>query len=291
MLPCLFVSDLHGNISRYQTLFQLILAEKPAAVFIGGDILPAGTVLESFSLIQHRDFINQFLIPEFKQLRQMLGNSYPEIFIIMGNDDPRFEEISLLSGAAQGLWHYLHNRHYQWYDYYIFGYAYIPPSPFRLKDWERYDVSRYADPGCISPEEGYYSFPVSNHEKKFATIEKDLENLCQGYNLSRAIFLFHSPPYNTLLDRAALDKKLIDRVPLDVHVGSIAIREFMADKQPYLTLHGHIHESSRLTGNWQDKIGHTTCFSAAYHTIELAVIRFDPEKLDEAQREIIAPVY
>ena len=37
---CFFVSDLHGKIDRYQKLFSFIKTEKPAAVFIGGDLFP-----------------------------------------------------------------------------------------------------------------------------------------------------------------------------------------------------------------------------------------------------------
>ena len=50
---------------------------------------------------------------------------------------------------------------------------------------------------------------------------------------------------------------MIDHIPLDVHVGSIAIKRFIEAKQPMLTLHGHVHESTRLTGNWQQHIGNT----------------------------------
>ncbi len=35
-----FVSDLHGQISRYESLFTRIREEKPAAVFLGGDLFP-----------------------------------------------------------------------------------------------------------------------------------------------------------------------------------------------------------------------------------------------------------
>ena len=102
-----------------------------------------------------------------------------------------------------------------------------------------------------------------------------------------SIFLFHSPPYQTNLDRAALDGKMFDHVPLDVNVGSIAIRRFIENKQPLLTLHGHIHESSEITGFWSDKIGNTVLFSAAYNKPELAVVKFNPEDLGRAERIII----
>jgi len=44
-----------------------------------------------------------------------------------------------------------------------------------------------------------------------------------------------------------------------------------------VTLHGHVHESARLTGAWQDRIGRTVCLSAAHDGPELALVRFDLE--------------
>jgi Icc-related predicted phosphoesterase len=98
--------------------------------------------------------------------------------------------------------------------------------------------------------------------------------------------LFLSPPYQTMLDRAALDGRSIDHVPLDVHVGSVAIRRFIERSQPLITLHGHIHESARLTGAWQQRIGRTFCFSAAHDGAELALLRFDPASPGDATRDL-----
>lgn len=39
-----------------------------------------------------------------------------------------------------------------------------PISPFLLKDWEHYDVSRYVDLGCISPEDGQRTIDVPFNE-------------------------------------------------------------------------------------------------------------------------------
>jgi hypothetical protein len=56
----------------------------------------------------------------------------------------------------------------------VYGYNYVPPTPFQLKDWERYDVSRYVEPGCVSPEEGRRSVTVDAMETRYATIQQDL---------------------------------------------------------------------------------------------------------------------
>jgi Icc-related predicted phosphoesterase len=163
----------------------------------------------------------------------------------------------------------------------------VPPTPFALKDWERYDVSRFVDPGCVSPEEGRRSVPVAEGEARWGTIASDLETLAGAEDVSRAVFLFHSPPHRTALDRAALDGRTVDHAPLDVHIGSIAIRRFIEARQPRLTLHGHVHESARLTGAWQERIGRTLCLSAAHDGPELALVRFDLEDPSAATRELL----
>jgi Icc-related predicted phosphoesterase len=169
----------------------------------------------------------------------------------------------------------------------VIGYAYTPPSPFLLKDWEKYDVSRYTDPGCISPEEGRRTVSVSSRSIRYGTIRDDLVRLADGHSDEKTIWLFHAPPHKTELDRAALDGRIVDHVPMDVHVGSIAVREMIEKYQPLVTLHGHIHESARLTGNWRGMIGRTHIISAAHDGPELALVRFDPTNLDAASRQLL----
>jgi Icc-related predicted phosphoesterase len=74
---------------------------------------------------------------------------------------------------------------------------------------------------------------------------------------------------------------------MDVHVGSIAIREFIEERQPLLTLHGHIHEACRLTGCWQDTIGRTVALSAAIESPSLALVSFSLEDLESAERRVL----
>lgn len=284
---CFFVSDLHGDIDRYVKLFRAVKNGKPRAVFLGGDLLPSGLHRLVSMEIDHRDFINDFLAKALMDLKSDMLESYPDVFVILGNDDSRFEEASVLDVAGRGLWKYMHNRKYRLDDIFIYGYAFVPPTPFQLKDWERYDISRYVDPGCLHPEDGMLSVPVAKDELRFATIKEGLEALAGSDDVRNAVFLFHSPPYKTNLDRAALDGKMIDFVPVDVHVGSIAIRRFIETRQPRVTLHGHVHESARLTGSWRDRIGETHAFSAAHDGHELALIRFSPDAPENAVRELI----
>jgi Icc-related predicted phosphoesterase len=129
--------------------------------------------------------------------------------------------------------------------------------------------------------------PVDPDDVRFGTIAADLVRLTGDRDLENTVCLFHSPPYRTDLDRAALDGRTVDHAPLDLHVGSIAIHRFIEDRQPLLTLHGHIHESPRLTGSWRQRIGRTHAFTAAHDGPELALVRFDLDDLDNATREIL----
>jgi uncharacterized protein len=282
-----FVSDLHGKTERYLKLFQSITAEKPVAVLLGGDLLPGGLAALRGPGPDPHDFLRSFLITGLAGLQADLGAAYPRVFVILGNDDPRAEEEALADGVARGVWDYIHQGRAACEEYDVYGYACVPPTPFQLKDWERYDVSRHVDPGCTSPEEGFRTVPVADNVIRYGTIQDDLSGLFGPQSLERTVCLFHAPPYNTNLDRAALDGQMVDHAPLDVHVGSVAIRRFIEERQPQITLHGHIHESARLTGCWQEQIGRTHCFSAAHDGPELALVRFDPADPGQATRTLL----
>jgi Icc-related predicted phosphoesterase len=280
---CFFVSDIHGILDRYTTLFVVIEEEKPRAVFLGGDLLPHHWAEQLIG----GDFIEEVLVAGFVSLREKLADAAPRVFVILGNDDDRTSEQIFIEGEEAGLWFYAHERWGSLDSHPILGYAYVPPTPFLLKDWERYDVSRFTDAGCISPEEGQRTVAVDPDEIRFGTIAADLARLTEDRDLETTVCLFHSPPYRTDLDRAALDGRTVDHAPLDVNVGSIAIQRFIEDRQPLLTLHGHIHESPRLTGNWRQQIGRTHAFSAAHGGPELALVRFDLDDLENATRELL----
>ncbi len=286
MIECFFSTDLHGHIDRYEKLFSCIRAQSPAAVFLGGDLLPQGSsFLDSGAAPV--DFITGYLAPNFTKLQQQLGDRYPAVILILGNDDPRCEEALLVGAQGPELWHYIHGRKIQFGEFTVYGYSCVPPTPFLLKDWERYDVSRYVGPGCLSPEEGYRSTMITDHEARWGTIRNDLDALAGGDLLDCSIFLLHAPPYGTELDRAALDGKSIEHVPLDMHVGSIAVARFIEERQPLLTLHGHVHESARLTGSWKIRLGRTVCINGAHDGPELALVCFDPEAPDLATRQLL----
>lgn len=282
MTACLFVSDMHGSLERLAKFLRKVGEEAPKAAFVGGDILP-----NRARLPEPADFLKDHFLKGLAALRAKMGDLYPSVFAILGNDDGRWGEGMMEEASRAGLLTYVHARKAALARWAVYGYSYVPPTPFRLKDWERYDVSRYVDPGSTSPEEGIRTVAVAPEEVRYATIREDLDTLAGGEDLSKAVFLFHTPPHDTALDRAALDGVRVDHVQVDLHVGSIAVRRFIETRQPLLTLHGHIHESARLTGSWRTTIGRTIAISAAHDGPELALVRFDLEDPRGASRELL----
>jgi Icc-related predicted phosphoesterase len=280
-LKCVFISDLHGNIKRFKKLFKTIENEKPDGVFIGGDILP-----NSFSVNgEIKDFLDKEFFNPIKKIRKITDKNI-RFFVIMGNDDPRVFEKLFMNADKKKIIDYIHLKTVEFNSFFVTGYSFVPPTPFQLKDWERYDVSRFVDVGSVSPEEGIRTVDVEKDEIRFSTISDDLEKIVKNSQTEKTIFLFHSPPYNSNLDYVGVSSKLVDHAPMDIHVGSIAIQRFIEKKQPMLTLHGHIHETVSLTGIWKEKKGKTFSFSGVSDESNFAIVFFDTEKLEKAERKI-----
>jgi hypothetical protein len=105
---CFFATDLHGKTDRYDKLLASIIRHVPAAVFLGGDLLPRSAL--SAMQFGQGDFVHDYLVPAFARTRDTLGVHYPDIFVILGNDDPRRCERDFVAAAANGLWHYVHHQ-------------------------------------------------------------------------------------------------------------------------------------------------------------------------------------
>jgi len=279
MNTCLFVSDLHGKISRYDALFKFIKKEKPDFVFIGGDLLPHRSTQQT-RLAGENDFIKGYLIRKFNELKDKMGCHFPEVFLIPGNDDYKIVFDAVSEGEKKELWQNLQNRCVVLGKYRFYGYACVPPTPFRIKDWDRFDIDKEIAPGCIAPSDGFHS-TQPDHDPENDTIQEDIEKLVSSDNIEFSVFLFHSPPYQSAFDQAETGEGII------LPVGSKAIRNFIDEKQPYITMHGHIHESARITGKWKQSFGRTYSFTAAHDGPELAVVRFELHDPQHATRILI----
>jgi len=114
--------------------------------------------------------------------------------------------------------------------------------------------------------------------EKTDSIQKDLSKDPFCRDTDNTIYVFHSPPDNTNLDITYYDK----------HVGSIAIRLFIEKHQPYMTLHGHIHETVERSGTYKQQIGKTLCLTAGNNgDSQLSILVLDLYNPQDAKRIVI----
>jgi len=256
-----FATDLHGIVIHYKRLFRFVQSQKIECLIFGGDLCPAGFVFNDFGQFRHsqRDFLKGFF---FNNLRD-LKNSIPafQCFVIMGNDDLRANYDLLVEAESEGILNVIHQKARQINNLQILGYCFVPPTPFLIKDWEKYENSnRIIEPIAIPPEDGYRSTEI--FEK--STIEKDLSLFQGSVQAKKTIFVSHCPPYKTNLDHSTKDRYYYEGLKLDKHLGSVAIRNFIESAQPIVSLHGHIHESTAISGKCFDYINGCLCLNGAF---------------------------
>jgi len=84
----------------------------------------------------------------------------------------------------------------------------------------------------------------------FEVSESEYAILCKNMG-PVDILISHEPPYHTACDI------LTGTIDNGYHIGSKAISNYIREKQPLLSLHGHIHESAGMS-----YIGKTLCLNA-----------------------------
>ena len=156
--------------------------------------------------------------------------------------------------------------------YELIGFAHVPPTPFLIKDNERRDlhndvVNPQRGTACCSAETKLMVVDPLQHFAGLPSIEEELNRLPVPVDLQRSVYVMHAPPFQTKLDIMDDGRS----------IGSRAIRAFIAKKKPYLTLHGHIHESMEMSGAYLDRIGRTICVNPGQSTEELYAVVFDIE--------------
>ncbi|MFT4303063.1 MAG: metallophosphoesterase family protein [Candidatus Woesearchaeota archaeon] len=308
-----FISDLHGNEIQFKKIANYMKSNHIDSLIIGGDLSPKNFGNEMIE--RQAEFLETKLPKLLEPLRQLSPES--KLFI-MGNDDCKVN-LPILEKHNHDLFEMIHGTRIDIADFEIIGYGYVPITPFGLKDWEKYDLSkppkkyeaRYANRkqntyrlnGVISTNQGFESFRFTSQREKEDSIQKDFNTSLFTKKPKKTIYVIHTPPDNTNLDVAyvhntkdsdSLETMVIEPeseliFPNSQHVGSIAIRKFIEEYQPYLTLHGHIHETVDITGHFKHKIGSTVCLSPGNNdrSENLAIIILDLYHPSRAKRLII----
>ena len=172
--------------------------------------------------IFHR-LINERMQHWIELADEKLKDSKATIFMAPGNDDPMemdaiLESSKVMKSAAM--------KNLDVLGYEMITIAHTSPTPWDTpREWSEEEMTK-------------------NIDKLAGTIK----------NMERAIFNFHDPPYGTMLDYAPKLKDMRQSAGETEHVGSTAVSDAIKKYQPFLGLHGHIHESRAA-----QKIGRTFC--------------------------------
>ncbi|MFH2011339.1 MAG: metallophosphoesterase [Pseudomonadota bacterium] len=267
-MKILYTSDLHADEKHYQRLLELQKDKNIDCLIIGGDLIPHTHGIHNL-IENHRDFIKQFLYPYMSKLKTTKPNL--GIYLMMGNDDTAVNMDLLEDMEREGIINLLHKRHHILdAEIHLVGYGYVPITPFSLKDWDRFDTNKKVaaqipKKSFLSTKHGMNQIDLYKVIGKEKTIEEDMKYLAQISNPKKTIYVMHSPPYNTALDR------LFNGIPC----GSKSIRNFIEKYQPYLTLHGHIHESPMISGRFMEEIGDTISINPGQRQGRLHAVIFD----------------
>lgn|SRR3989338_1981344 len=258
MHKIIYSSDLHGNRLLYERLIKKASEEDINGLVIGGDLCPRGGATIRDTIKIQKKFLEEFMLPLFY-------NFDKDIFLIMGNDDFRVNSMILENNNNIK---YINKKSLKINNNVnIAGYSFVNPTPFRLKDWEKPDFEGDKYTAQLFLDE------IVSVKKENGAIKEDLWQLGKLSDPKKTVYVIHAPPFNTKLDIIADG----------AHVGSKAVMEFIENEQPPLTLHGHIHESPKMSGSWKDKIGKTICVNvgSSYPEDKLNCVVIDVDDLSD----------
>ena len=288
---CLSVADIHGNKTQYEKIIDLVRQHDIKHVFMCGDLLPKdggswhpeNTVR---TIAMQAAFINDYFVDYLTRL----GN-ITNVYAIFGNDD-FIANYHLVEQRAIPNVTFLKNQVVKLaddhYDLSVAGYPYVGVTPFLHKDLERWDETPGVLPHKIHRTDGYISeghehLPVDLKDDQ-RTIAADLEQLATLSDPSRTIYVCHEAPFDTPLDQISLANKYIDGQ--QAHIGSHAMRQFIESRQPFMTMHGHIHEAFAESGDFMWRCGKSVSVTAAndFSSETLSYVLFSLGAPADAQR-------
>lgn len=284
----LFSSDLHGSDMVFSKLLNAAIANKVDAIVIGGDL--SGKTITPIIDVGNGVFKTNYLgtvkvvnnVNAFNQIERDINNigSYPIVLSIEQieklNSDENFKKSLFLKATIDKLRGWLnlaqlmlkpHNIRLIMIcgndDYYELDEV-IEDSGFAENPERKIVIiaDKFEFFGDSSSTITPFDCPrdISEDEIKQRILNR-LKSISDFHN---AIFVFHTPPFNSSLDNVIdvefdgveYRHKLVSGQPLIVPAGSRAIRDIIEKFQPLFSLHGHIHESP---GEYS--IGRTVCFN------------------------------
>ena len=245
----IYACDIHGDTNKYEKLFKTAQKEDIKYMVLGGDLLPK----RGIRVIIQPEFIRDFFEDYFKRLKE----NNIKCILIPGNDDlEKFDiEINELCEKYSNIYN-IDNKKLDIEDVSFIGLSKVLDHPFGSKNRVLIEknlkmqpqlsqdiyINRDTEVITISEWERYREINIDK-------MEDILSSLPVVDKSRKTIYVLHNPPYGIGLDVCANG----------LQVGSKAITSFLEESNSYMSLHGHIHESPKISGLWYNKLGKTIC--------------------------------
>ena len=252
-MKILYVTDLHGDKNKYEKMLKIAVDENVNVIVNGGDMLPKQCDRRKEQSL----FIKEYLQDYFARLNTH-GIKY---LAMLGNDDllsvdKSFDEVCNEFG---NIYNIAQNK-VKINDYEFIGMNYILDHPFGCKDRvvmeDNYIFQKQLmSQAKISNDSGFGTIEnwIEYATTQLPKMREILNKLPKPDNFNKAVYVMHMPPAGLKLGQLSFQ---------DMDIGSTDIYNFIKEKQPLLTLHGHIHESpDTQTGKWINSIKKTTCIN------------------------------
>lgn len=253
----LYMTDLHGKWNKYNYYLNKVQKSNYDILFLGGDIYPDG--IKSVPV-----FLEKVLPAFFDGIEK---EKIPLFFILGNTDYACFDEDLDTLCSKYTYINNVTNTISEYRGWSICGFPYVPDTPLAIKDRCRLDtysikifIDQLSVPKLTQKVKGeplYFEIPVSSWEEYLMgqlSLAEELEQLPKPADFKKAVYLMHSPPASSGLDYTAKHER----------IGSQAIFDFILKYQPFLTLHGHVHESVHHSEVWKTKLQETTAINPGH---------------------------
>lgn len=271
MVKLIALADVHHSEEKWEQLVDVVRQQQPDIVAIAGDLM-----LKSNGTLAQLDYL-----PHVKDCAWKIRGTGAELVLILGNDDNQLLIPEFKRGEKEGLWYYVADRVRKVRGYEFCGCPWIRDYPFAYKYWVAPDSKeelsindwQLGPPLLIDKMNKLKAIPdLESYLQGKMSIMESLEKMAAKVkNMKRSIWLIHEPPAYLGFDHCATGAK----------VGSPLVLNFISERQPLLTIHGHIHEAPKYNGGiWADRIGDTICIQAGQPDHKLSYVTFE---LDESK--------
>lgn len=283
-MKLLHTSDLHGSQEKYGKLLAFAIKNQVDIIDLAGDCLPGRD-----PLIERQGMFCMWL----RDWMYMATQAGIHVVYILGNDDLLVMD-KVMQDYVQGnpMIHWVDNSSVKIGDHIFAGMSCVKDLPYGLKDRARLDYINDNPMDIFQPPKAYLTewdkegkavwreMPVEEwiaHVKVIPTLYDILHQL-PVIHWDKTVLITHDPPYGIGLDVTNSGEQ----------VGSKAVLDFIEHKQPYLTLHGHIHESPLRTGIWMADVGESLCIQVGqpWSYLNAAMIDLDTRRVERVKMQL-----